>query len=194
MYLFFETDTIGLPHDWGAPASDLKNWPRLIRITWMWVDRQEDVQDQQSRIFKPSGFRIPKSSTLMHGITTENAEQQGEPAAVILKDFQASFQKARYLVAHNLIPHIRGLKAEFIRAGLTLDTEKVLSLCTMKTTTHFCALQSKDGSLREPSLQQLYQRLFRSSTPASESPFATVMVLRDCFFELQKQAVLPLPS
>ncbi len=32
MYLFFDTETTGLPRNWHAPASDLANWPRLIQL------------------------------------------------------------------------------------------------------------------------------------------------------------------
>ena len=31
-YLFFDTETTGLPANWQAPMSDLENWPRLVQI------------------------------------------------------------------------------------------------------------------------------------------------------------------
>lgn len=32
MYLFFDTETTGLPKNWKAPVSDLNNWPRLVQL------------------------------------------------------------------------------------------------------------------------------------------------------------------
>ena len=194
MYLFFDTETAGLPRDWGAPASNLKNWPRLVRLTWLLADERQRPLVQQSRLFQPEGFRIPKSATLVHGVTTEQAQLEGQPAAMVLADFRQSLARAQYAVAHDLTPHVKFVEAEFIRAGLELPFDTVLPLCTMKTTVRFCDIKHQDGSLREPSLQQLYQKLFRQNPPPVEEPFAGVELLRDCFFGLKEQAVLPLPG
>ncbi|HET7116363.1 MAG TPA: hypothetical protein VFI29_07720 [Hanamia sp.] len=32
MYLFFDTETTGLPKNWKAPVADLNNWPRLSEL------------------------------------------------------------------------------------------------------------------------------------------------------------------
>ena len=34
MYLIFDTETTGLPHNKTAPITDLDNWPRLVQIAW----------------------------------------------------------------------------------------------------------------------------------------------------------------
>ena len=36
--LFFDTETTGVPRNYKAPASDLKNWPRLVQIAWLLAD------------------------------------------------------------------------------------------------------------------------------------------------------------
>ncbi|MCX6741278.1 MAG: hypothetical protein NTY61_02675, partial [Candidatus Parcubacteria bacterium] len=33
-YLFFDTETTGLPKNWKAPIEDLDNWPRIVQIAW----------------------------------------------------------------------------------------------------------------------------------------------------------------
>lgn len=35
MYLFFDTETTGLPGSWSAQATDLENWPRLVQLAWI---------------------------------------------------------------------------------------------------------------------------------------------------------------
>ena len=34
MYLFFDTETTGLPKRWNAPVTDLENWPRSFAGAW----------------------------------------------------------------------------------------------------------------------------------------------------------------
>ena len=38
MYLFFDTETTGLPKNWKAPITDLENWPRLVQLAWLVYD------------------------------------------------------------------------------------------------------------------------------------------------------------
>jgi hypothetical protein len=35
MYLFFDTETTGLPSNYKAPATDLNNSPRLVQLAWL---------------------------------------------------------------------------------------------------------------------------------------------------------------
>ena len=35
MYLFFDTETTGLPRRWNAPVTDVDNWPRLVQLAWI---------------------------------------------------------------------------------------------------------------------------------------------------------------
>jgi len=35
MYLFFDTETTGLPKNWKAPVTDLNNWPRLVQLAYL---------------------------------------------------------------------------------------------------------------------------------------------------------------
>ena len=34
-YLFFDTETTGLPKNWKAPVTDTENWPRIVQIAWI---------------------------------------------------------------------------------------------------------------------------------------------------------------
>ena len=52
MYLFFDTETTGLPKDWKAPISDLDNWPRLVQIAWSHYDSSGNEISNNSYIIK----------------------------------------------------------------------------------------------------------------------------------------------
>ena len=53
MYLFFDTETTGLPKNWKAPVTDLENWPRMIQIAWILCDEAGNKLDTQVHIIKP---------------------------------------------------------------------------------------------------------------------------------------------
>lgn len=78
VYLFFDTETTGLPKNYNAPSSDLENWScRLVQIAWILADENKKPFAMSNFIIKPDGFEIPKESSDVHGITTEKALAEG---------------------------------------------------------------------------------------------------------------------
>ena len=59
MYLIFDTETTGLPHNKTAPVEDLDNWPRLVQIAWQLHDHSGKLLSTGNHIVKPEGFTIP---------------------------------------------------------------------------------------------------------------------------------------
>lgn len=57
MYLFFDTETSGLPRNWKAPITDLNNWPRMIQIVWTLCDTAGNRINTHSYIIKPEGLK-----------------------------------------------------------------------------------------------------------------------------------------
>ena len=56
MYLIFDTETTGLPKKWGAPVSDLDNWPRCVQIAWQLHDGLGTCIEHQDFLIKPKDF------------------------------------------------------------------------------------------------------------------------------------------
>ena len=46
MYLFFDTETTGLPKRWNAPVTDLENWPRLVQLAWIMYDDRGNMLEK----------------------------------------------------------------------------------------------------------------------------------------------------
>lgn len=61
MYLFFDTETTGLPRNWKAPVTDLDNWPRMVQIAWVLSDNTGNRIETKDFIIKPEGYIIPRS-------------------------------------------------------------------------------------------------------------------------------------
>ncbi len=79
MYLFFDTETTGVPANYRAPASDSNNWPRLVQIGWLLTDETAMQIESAEYLIKPDGFTIPQDAAKIHGITTELALKNRGP-------------------------------------------------------------------------------------------------------------------
>ena len=85
MYLFFDTETTGLPKRWNAPVTDLENWPRLVQLAWIMYDDRGNMLESRDVIVKPEGFTIPPEASRVHGITTLVAREKGEPLQEVME-------------------------------------------------------------------------------------------------------------
>jgi DNA polymerase III subunit epsilon len=81
MYLFFDTETTGLPKNWKAPVTDLNNWPRLVQLAYLLYDSNGNKISEGDHIIKPDDFIIPEDASRVHGISTEMANLKGKPYA-----------------------------------------------------------------------------------------------------------------
>ena len=102
MYLFFDTETTGLPKNWNAPVSDLENWPRLVELAWRSYDEEGGAVESRSAIVKPDGFEIPSGAEAVHGINTARALAEGVALGALLDDFARVVNTSRVLIAHNM--------------------------------------------------------------------------------------------
>ncbi len=102
MYLFFDTETNGLPRNWKAPITDLANWPRLVQIAWILYDNSGNEIERNYHIIKPNGFTIPYKASSIHGISTKRALSEGVDLIDVLEEFDRQIAKPSILVAHNM--------------------------------------------------------------------------------------------
>ncbi|MCB9334170.1 MAG: 3'-5' exonuclease, partial [Lewinellaceae bacterium] len=88
MYLFFDTETTGLPRNWNAPVTNTANWPRMVQLAWMLYDYDGRLVESDNHIIYPEGYTIPREVSALHGITTERAKSEGEALDTILELFE----------------------------------------------------------------------------------------------------------
>ncbi|MBI4728163.1 MAG: 3'-5' exonuclease [Acidobacteria bacterium] len=193
MYLFFDTETTGLPRDRSAPLSDLDNWPRLVQVAWLLYDDRENHIGGRSAIIKPLGFSIPADATKVHGITTARARREGAELAPLLRDFASAIERSRVLVAHNMSFDEKVIAAEFLRTRIKtrlLDTDR---FCTMRASTEFCAIPGRHG-YKWPTLSELHACLFASAPGSAHTAESDVQACARCFFELRRRKLIKLPG
>ncbi|MEZ4885798.1 MAG: 3'-5' exonuclease [Chitinophagales bacterium] len=189
MYLFFDTETTGLPRDWKAPVTNVNNWPRLVQLAWALYDNEGNMVAQDDQIIKPIGFRIPIGASNVHGITTERAMAEGEELISVLSNFEQKIHQSTYLVAHNMSFDEKIMGAEFLRNGFRNVIPSKNQICTMKASTDFCRIAGPYG-YKWPKLEELYFKLFAESFSDAHNAAADIAATSRCFWELKRLGVL----
>ena len=191
MYLFFDTETTGLPKKWNAQASDVDNWPRLVQIAWILQDEFEKDRPSipEAYIIKPDGFEIPIEATEIHGITQERAMDEGVPLSGVLEYFLALNKRADRFVGHNINFDVSIIGAEMFRADLNGRFIFLKQICTMKTSTNYCKLKGKYG-YKYPTLGELYLKLFDKELKDAHDALVDIKATAECFWKLKELGVI----
>ena len=184
MYLFFDTETNGLPIRRTAPVEDLNNWPRLVQLAFLLYDLNGTHISSGNYIVIPNGFVIPSSVADIHRISTERALSEGVPVLSVLNDFSKAVRDAKYLVAHNMYFDKRVVGAEYLRCGLEDSLKYKKKICSMNRTTKFC------GFGKWPTLQGLHHKLFNSSFEEAHDAAVDIQATANCFWELKRLGII----
>jgi DNA polymerase-3 subunit alpha len=193
MYLIFDTETTGLPHNYSAPADDVENWPRIVQLAWQLHDRNGKLLSSNSFIVKPEGFTIPYNSEKVHGISTERALKDGHDLQKVLDNFIRDLEEAQVIVGHNIGFDNKIVGAELVRndqrdqlALLEIDT-----IDTSEVSVEYCQLQGGvGGKLKNPKLIELYEKLFGEAFDDAHDAAYDVAATAKCFFGLLKEEIV----
>ena len=188
-YVFFDTETTGLPRNYKAPSSDTTNWPRLVQLSWICVDSDGAVLKEEDHIIKPQGFRIPAEASNLHGITNEIALAQGDPLDEVISAFMADVDNAEKIVGHNVSFDVHIVGAELIRSGKRDTLASKRSICTMQSTKDFCAIPGYYG-YKYPKLQELHHKLFGCQFQDAHNSMSDIRATFKCFNELVARGLI----
>ncbi len=191
-YLFFDTETTGIPKDYKAPCTNTDNWPRLIQLGWLLTDAEGRILSEGNHIVRPDGFEIPKAASDVHGITTEFALENGKPLLDVIFAFGADLNQAECVIGHNLDYDLHIVGAEYVRLGY--DSRIMFArptLCTMQATIQYCNIPGRFGP-KWPKLMELYTKLFGQEFDGAHDAMADIVATKDCFFELIRRGVVRL--
>lgn len=189
MYLFFDTETTGLPKKWNAPITDLNNWPRLVQLAYLYYDSNGNKISEGNFIVKPEGFTIPNDASRLHGITTEKALNEGQSLIFVLRHFDVLIGKANYLVAHNISFDEKILGAEFLRNGMQNSLQSKNKICTMVMSTNYCALNGQFG-FKYPRLSELHYKLFNTTVEEAHNAAVDINITAKCFWKLKELRII----
>lgn len=192
-YLFFDTETTGVPKNYQAPITDLLNWPRMIELGFLVFNEQGEETFRYEAIIKPVGFTIPEEASRIHGISTERALAEGIPLIDALTTFSEHMLACEIISAHNLSFDEKIIGAEYLRANLSEAPTKFAQkkqICTMKASTEYCKIPGRYGSFKWPNLQELHTKLFGVKFEGAHGALADIQAAARSFFELKRLGVI----
>ena len=197
--LFFDTETTGLPLDFDEPYTNVKNWPRLVQLSWILEDTETNEVTEHDFIIEPVGFIIPYAATKIHHITHDWAERNGKPIKRVLLQFDLDLFKADLLVGHNIEFDINIVAAEFYRlkkenrgvfgtGTIHQIINKLLSkrnFCTMLNGTNYTKIEVPyQDEYKWPKLAELYRYFFGHDFKGAHNSLDDIRATRECFWEI----------
>lgn len=186
MYLFFDTETTGLPKNWKAPVTDLNNWPRLVQLAYLVYDDDGNLKTDKNFIVKPDGFTIPLGVSMIHGISNERANKVGEPLNFVMQQFDAALSHSDTVVAHNISFDEKIVGAEFLRLGMNNPILPKKKICTMASTADFCGIKGDYGN-KWPKLSELHEKVFGTGFTEAHNAENDIKATAKCFWELRRR-------
>jgi len=189
MYLFFDTETTGLPTERNADYKKHDVWPRVVSVSWALYKSPEEPLKHDYSIIQPDGFLIPAEATRIHGITNEYALQHGRPLRQVLEELNNDIKakQPQIIVAHNIAFDLPVLLCEMDRIGMEPILKNLPICCTMLASTDYCAILHKDGvGFKWPRLSELHEKLFGASFSGQHDASSDVLACARCYFELAK--------
>lgn len=191
MYVFFDTETNGLPLKFGAPATDLGNWPRIIQLAFVVTDKDFNVIYRFCHLISPDGWTIPQEKFWIdNGYSTERNAAEGIPMDQGLLALADVINMSTHVFAHNMAFDYPIIAAEMIRYGVRCGN-KPKRICTMKSTTDVCQIPGKRG-YKWPKLEELHQFLFNEGFDNAHDALADVEATVRCARELYDRGQLDL--
>lgn len=184
-YLFFDTETTGLPKNYKAPYTDLENWPRVVQLSWL-ISENSEVIKESDNIIKVD-FPIPAQSSAVHGITNEVSLAKGKELSQVLDELLADIEEVDALICHNLSFDLAILQSELLRAQKNPELNKKM-FCTMKSAVDYCKLPGRYG-FKWPKLEELYDICFQEKLENAHDAMVDVKATFRVFDKLERDKV-----
>ncbi len=190
MYLFFDTETSGLPDMKASPTAD--GQPHICQLGAILCDEHGFAKAEVNLLVRPDGWAIPQSTTDIHGISQNSADRYGLSIKGVLSIFDRLMTKAEVLVAHNIKFDLFMIEIERSRAKLDIELPKRFA-CTMNDSRNIVKIPPTPRMIacgmmefKKPNLQEAYRHFFGRDFDGAHDAMADVRACRDVFFQLEK--------
>jgi DNA polymerase III subunit epsilon len=185
-YLFFDTETTGLPKD-GHDA-------RIVQLAALLTDHEGNPIADMNMIITPDGYDIPEGASAIHGITTERAIREGLPRIVVMNLFQSMVERSDMIIAHNMAFDYQC----YVRECQAVDYPDAMigkqTACTMKMATPIVQCPptqrmidyGRGHQYKNCTLQEAHVHFFGREFEGAHDALADVRACRDVFFAMKR--------
>jgi DNA polymerase III epsilon subunit-like protein len=187
-FLFFDTETTGLPKKRIDALVEPGNYPDIVSIAWIVVTDAGVVVRSNYHVISPDGWTIPEDSIRIHKITNEIA-RQGIPLQKAMTLFLEDVSECEVVVAHNL---------DFDRnvVNNALHWRLKMNVLSPSTQQFYCTMQegaklmkvpsSHPKFYRPPKLSVLYTFLFNEEpSEVLHNALGDTMICMKVYFAMQ---------
>lgn len=189
-YLLFDTETTGKPKNYKSPITDTDNWPRLVQLSWIITNDEQEILKEADYVIKPDGFIISDEVSKIHGITQEIAENAGLDLRETIDEFLEDAYGCECIVGHNIEFDMNVVGSELVRLGISYyDFDMIQKICTMKKSTNYCKIKGPYG-FKWPKLGELYYLLFNEYMENAHNALYDIRATMKCFFKLKELNVI----
>lgn len=183
MQFIFDLETTGLPkfnkekkrsREY-PPTDNLEAYDsaRIVSAAWVLIDTQtKEIVNEEYYIVAPDQFTIPQESINIHGITQEQAQQQGIHILKMFEHLLGALKQASTILSYNLDFDYNVLHSELIRYGQT----QVIDELTSKR--QQCIMQMSQKYMQSPfypKLTDVHRYLFNAPAPNAHNALSDVM-------------------
>lgn len=182
--LFVDTETNGLPKNYKLAPDRSDNWPRIVQIAWIIMDRPYEITKEQNFIIQPDGWEIGDSEKI-HNISPLVASTQGVPIKKALEAFISDLDSVQLIVAHNTAFDRPVIASELMRANLRPRKVGYGFYCTQQNSTDIVRIPNMYG-YKWPSLAEAYRHFFRSDFSEAHNAIADVKACAAVYWKLQE--------
>ena len=185
--LFIDTETSGLPANWRQPYARTQAWPHILQVAWVIYSAAGQHIKTESYYLKPAKYDISPASELIHGLTLQFLEQQGQGRHAVMQRLLNDLRQYEPLVVgHFMELDFHMLGVTFHRAGLPNGLLGLPTFCTMRLTDQFM----RPAGRRFLRLPELHNRLLGRPMLREHDALIDAQATADCFFELRRQGVI----
>lgn len=191
--IVFDTETTGLPKKRHGLIEDDKNWPHMVQLAWLVVERRR-ISKHSSYIIKLREDRkIPEASTKIHKITNEDMDLYGVDINGVLEEFMSDLKNTTFLVAHNLKFDYKIMQVELFRNKMFKEMKLMKvprKYCTMlKAHDKYKMRSPRTGRIvkKYPKLSELYKLLFadKLNNDVLHDALIDSLVCLRCFYKMR---------
>jgi DNA polymerase III subunit epsilon len=198
--MVFDTETTGFPL-WSEP-SEHPGQPHLVQYTGVLFSdqtRQELMFD--TMIIRPDGWTIPPELTVIHGISQEQAMDEGVPERNAIDAYRAMAAAAELVSGFSIAFDLRIMRIAMLRCGISKEqahhlTDRLRTLDLMPSLTKRCKLPPTDKMMRAgrktfktPSLAEAIQCVFGEKLDDAHDSRADVLATMRLYLECQAPPV-----
>jgi len=164
LILPYDTETSGLPL-YRERSSDERQ-PHLVQLGAVLVDEDSrDIKEQMSVIIRPDGWDFSPEAVEKHGITVEQAMDEGIPEKEAFEQFLELWKQCEFRVGHNEKFDARIMRIATFRYASSdiIDAwDEAKAECTMNMSKDICQIPAsakarRFGKIKNPNLGEAYK-------------------------------------